>query len=42
MMDILFYTAMAFVFAASLNFAVCIASLARHRERGDHDWDDPA
>ncbi|HJY76086.1 MAG TPA: hypothetical protein VKE95_05605 [Burkholderiales bacterium] len=41
MTDILFYVAMAFLFAASLNFAIWIASLARHHA-GDDDWDDPA
>jgi len=31
-----------FVFAASLNFVICIASLARQQGRDDGDWDDPA
>jgi hypothetical protein len=40
--DILFYIAVVFLFAASLNYAVCIASLARQHGRDDGDWDDPA
>jgi len=42
MIEILFYGAMAFLFAASLNFAVCIAALARHHGRDEGDWNDPA
>jgi hypothetical protein len=40
--DILFYIAVVFLSAASLNYAVCIASLAWRHGRDDHDWDDPA
>jgi len=40
--DILFYIAVVFLFAASLNYAACIASLAWCHRRDDHDWDDPA
>jgi hypothetical protein len=40
--DILFYIAVVFLFAASLNYAACIASLAWCHGRDDHDWDDPA
>ena len=41
-MEILFYIAVVFLFSASLNFAVCIASLALHNGRDDDDWDHPA
>ena len=39
-MEILFYIAAVFLFAASLNFAVWMASLAWHHGFDDDDRDD--